>query len=380
VENKEKFAEVFFRDHFRAVDTMLWSARLAPCLWPEALAYSVFVFNRTPLDSLGGLAPLQVVTGLKPRWDNFKVWGCTAYEHIPNDQYGKVPGIPRGRKLIFVGFHPTASGFLLFDPETRRFLSSVNVYFYENFAERIDALRHHDRRREFLKKGLPQPILLDDFDDPQSTAVRSLYLDPDSPPPVVDPASDVEDKPVSASASDSPVQPQVEKLAPSSRAAAAPSSSVAPPAKRSCNPDESWPESSPMSSRARRAERARNAAQSHVMLRPLRLTPAKVPVSRTPEDDAFLNYALLRNIPAVFQSPCPKNKGSDSGRRYAKYMRANTLREALELGASRSDILWDYERAFISFPKHEPDLPGHIFLAMELARAHSCTHVLDDMG
>jgi hypothetical protein len=116
------------------------------------------------------------------------------------------------------------------------------------------------------------------------------------------------------------------------------------------------------------------------MLRPLRLTPAKVPVSRTPEDDAFLDYALLRNIPAVFQSPCPKNQGSDSGRRYAKYMRANTLREALELGASQSDILWDYERAFISFPKHEPDLPGHIFLAMELARAHSCTHILDDMG
>ena len=67
VENKEKFAEVFFRDHFRAVDTMLWSARLAPCLWPQALGYSVHVFNLTPLEALGGLAPLQLVTGVKPR-------------------------------------------------------------------------------------------------------------------------------------------------------------------------------------------------------------------------------------------------------------------------------------------------------------------------
>ena len=222
VENKEKFAEVFFRDHFRAVDTMLWAARLAPCLWPQALGYSVFVFNRTPLESLGGRAPLQVVTGLKPRWDNFKVWGCTAYEHIPNDKFGKVPGIPRGRKLIFVGFHPTASGFLLFDPETRRFLSSVNVYFYENFNERIDALRHHDRRRELLQKGLPQPIILDDFDDPKSSAVRSLYIDPDSPPPADAPFSDVEYGLESASASGSPAQHSLGKLIPSPRADAAP--------------------------------------------------------------------------------------------------------------------------------------------------------------
>jgi hypothetical protein len=147
----------------------------------------VFIFNRTPNVSLGGVAPLQLVTGVKPRWDRLRVWGCTAYEHIPNDKFGKIPGIPRGRKLIFVGFDHTSSGYLLFDPESRRFLSSVNVYFYENFSERIDALRHHDRRREFLRKGLPQPVILDDFDDPQSSVVRGLYLDPDAPPPVTDP-------------------------------------------------------------------------------------------------------------------------------------------------------------------------------------------------
>jgi hypothetical protein len=105
-----------------------------------------------------------------------------------------------------------------------------------------------------------------------------------------------------------------------------------------------------------------------------------VPVSRTPEDDAFINFLLLHNIPAVFLSPCPKNKESESGRRYLKYMRATTLRQALELGASRSDLNWDFERAFINFPKHEPDLPGHIFESVSLARAHQFTHVLEDMG
>jgi hypothetical protein len=128
---------------------------------------------------------------------------------------------------------------LLFDPETRRFISSVNVYFHENFNERIDALRHHDRRRELLRMGLPQPIILDDFDDPKSTAVRSLYIDPDCPPPADAPFSDVENGLESASASGSPAQHSLGKLIPSPRADAAPPSSIAPPIKRSCSKDES---------------------------------------------------------------------------------------------------------------------------------------------
>ena len=36
----------------------------------------------------------------------------------------------------------------------------------------------------------------------------------------------------------------------------------------------------------------------------------------------------------------------------------------MELGASQGDLLWDYRRAFIRFPKHESDEPGHIFSAI----------------
>ena len=43
-----------------------------------------------------------------------------------------------------------------------------------------DALRHHDQRRALLKRDAEQPDIMDDFADPNSDAVRSLYLDPDS--------------------------------------------------------------------------------------------------------------------------------------------------------------------------------------------------------
>ena len=61
-------------------------------------------------------------------------------------------------------------------------------------------------------------------------------------------------------------------------------------------------------------------------------------------------------------------------------MVATTLKEALTLGASSADLLWDFERGWITFPKHEPDVEGHVHDAVALAIAHGHSHVLEDYG
>ena len=61
-------------------------------------------------------------------------------------------------------------------------------------------------------------------------------------------------------------------------------------------------------------------------------------------------------------------------------MHALTYSQALELGATVDDFRWDYRHGFISFPKHEPQLSGHVFNALELASEHGFTHVLQEMG
>ena len=60
------------------------------------------------------------------------MFGCDVYEVIPNDQFKKYPGSPRGRKIIFVGFDENRAGFKLFDPYTRTYHSAGDCYFYEN--------------------------------------------------------------------------------------------------------------------------------------------------------------------------------------------------------------------------------------------------------
>ena len=61
-------------------------------------------------------------------------------------------------------------------------------------------------------------------------------------------------------------------------------------------------------------------------------------------------------------------------------MVATTLKEALTLGALPADLLWDFERGWITFPKHEPDVEGHVHDAVALAIAHGHSHVLEDYG
>jgi hypothetical protein len=375
VESKEKIAEAWFRDHFRAADAMLWEARLSPAFWKDAIAYSQFLANRTPNEHVGPTTPWSMLTGSRTRWDKFRVFGCDCYRHIPNDKFAKVPGIVRGQKLIFVGFHPTNNGYRVFDPETRRYFSTDNLYFYESFAHRIDALRHHDRRRKLLRDGHEQPVQINDFDDENAQGVRNLFLHPDAPEPSVSEGGVGSANRDSSSSAEADISSRAaaEGASPRAEVEGALSRAEAEGASRCAN-------GGPLSRQSVAAERARRVLRSAETLRPLRLLAVGREVPWTVQDRDFLAHAERIEAPIAYRSPNPKRLGSVSRRRYSKYSSATTIREALELGASRADIIHDYRHGFIRFPKHESDLPGHVFGAIETAETFGTTHILEDVG
>jgi len=351
VELKEALAENWFREHFRAANSMLWEARLSPIFWADAVQYSQFLFNRSPNSHVGDhTTPFEVVTRHKPRWDKFKVFGCDAFQHIPNNPYYKYPGIPRGRRLLFMGFDDSMMGYKCFDPENRNYVNTSNLYFNESFTHRVDALRHHDQRRALLKRDAEQPLQIDDFSDPNSDAVRALYLDPDAPPPVSSPIS----RPAVGGASQ-----------------AADNVAVCPGA----HPGGAL---GPLSPASLAADVIQARLREGVPLRPLRLLPVGKEAPFTVDDKVFLEFALRSNVPVVYYQPCPKTKSSRV--RYLNYMLAETLRESLELGSTRDDIRFDYRRGYIQFPKNESVLPGHVFHAQSLAEKYGVSHALRDSG
>ena len=94
-------------------------------------------------------------------------------------RWAKVPGIGKGKKTIIVGFADGCNGYRALDPETRRYSTVDNVYFYVSFKHRIDALRHHDQRRALIRSGKPQPVQVDDWEDSNAEGVRNLFTSPD---------------------------------------------------------------------------------------------------------------------------------------------------------------------------------------------------------
>lgn len=299
-----------------------------------------------------------MLTGKRPRWDKFRVFGSDAFYVIPNDGLAKVPGIVKGKKVIFVGFSPNCNGFRVFDPESRRYSTVNNIVFYESFKHRNDALRHHDKRRELMKRGETQPVQMNDFDDDETAqGVRNLYLDPDPESPqsqVPSARTDGEPAPI-----DHPEHEDGDTDDDERRA------------------EERPPQ--PPSRRALDAARARRILTSADLLRPLRLLPLGTEAKWTVDDAKFFDHAMTLNLPIAFV-PNPKRKGTTSHRRYMKYSTAKTLRQALSLGASLDDLKWDYRRAYIKFPTHESDLPGHIYNAIQTAEDHGFDHILDQAG
>ena len=56
------------------------------------------------------------------------------------------------------------------------------------------------------------------------------------------------------------------------------------------------------------------------------------------------------------------------------------MREALELGATEQDIKHDNRRGLIKFPSDEPDLPGNVYNAVEVAADHGIHRIHDSAG
>ena len=372
-EMKEHLAEQSWKERFRAVNIMLWDGRLCSAFWADACEYSQVIANLTPSEVLGGnISPWEMVTGRRPRWDGLRVFGCDCYAHIPNNKLAKVPGIPRGKKLIFLGFQEGKSGFKCFDLEKRMYVTVGNVYFYEDNSGRIDALRHHDRRRDLLRQGIEPPIVLDDFVDSNSHAVRQLFLNPNVPFQSVDVlqkpnelqndvqlgGAEAEHRLLGGAAAEEPI---IEEQPPSPQlGGAAPRNSV-----KQGEDGILDQEQGPLSDNDMKAEKARAQIQEAIMLRPLRLTRVGKEQPISVEDRKFIKFAIKSGIPLVYHSPNPKSIKYDSGRRYQKYMAAKSTREAFELGATKDDFDWDYARGWISFPKHDPVLQGHVLDAME---------------
>ena len=135
--------------------SMLHFANQPTELWAEATNCAVYVLNRVVAKGLDGKTPYEIWKGRKPNLSHLRIFGCTAYAHIPHDERAKFD--PKAIKCCFVGYCETQKAFRLWDPIKRKLRISRDVVFHEEFVTKslFDIFPDYDPPQSPVEKPDP---------------------------------------------------------------------------------------------------------------------------------------------------------------------------------------------------------------------------------
>jgi len=112
---------------------MLQHSHLSHAFWSDAVMTAAYIRNRVPHRSVkphgASMTPLEAFTGRKPNVANIRVFGCDAYVLVPDKFRKKFDS--KTHRCVFVGYTLQPSTYKLWEPLTRRVITSRNVVFNE---------------------------------------------------------------------------------------------------------------------------------------------------------------------------------------------------------------------------------------------------------
>ena len=117
------------RSLVESVRSMLYDAHMPRQFWAEALATSTYVRNRCYSSVLKCKTPYEAFYNKKPDVHDFKIFGCTAYAHIPKEYRSKLDF--KSTKCAFLGYGLNVKGYRLYDINKKKVIYSRDVIFNE---------------------------------------------------------------------------------------------------------------------------------------------------------------------------------------------------------------------------------------------------------
>lgn len=109
---------------------MMMGMNVPQRFWPEAVQYSVYILNRSPTSILGNITPTEKWNNHKPSVDHLRVFGCVAFALIPYEKRIKLD--EKSIKCVMFGVSRESKAYRLYDPTTKKIITSKDVAFDEN--------------------------------------------------------------------------------------------------------------------------------------------------------------------------------------------------------------------------------------------------------
>lgn len=101
----------------------------------EAVETAAYLTNRSPASALEkNTTPFELWNGTKPDISNLRVFGCTAYCHIPKQHRKKLDS--KSWKCILVGY--AKNGYRVFNPKNKKIAIVRDVVFDENVCGKVN--------------------------------------------------------------------------------------------------------------------------------------------------------------------------------------------------------------------------------------------------
>jgi hypothetical protein len=110
--------------------SLLREGKMSKDYWAKAVACSIYILSRSPTSSVQGKVPEEKWSGSKVNVSHFKIFGCVAFAHIPEELRKKLDD--RSEKYIFIGYSEHSKAYRLYNLVTKKFLVSRDFKFMED--------------------------------------------------------------------------------------------------------------------------------------------------------------------------------------------------------------------------------------------------------
>ena len=128
-ENNGK-AERYNRTVMEMARCLIFDSGLPKEMWGEAVLTSVYTLNCLTSCAIAepNITPVEIWSGFKPDLTKIRVFGCTAYAHVPaEDRCGKLA--ERSVRMVLVGY--CNNGYRVWDADRRKVIAARSVVFNE---------------------------------------------------------------------------------------------------------------------------------------------------------------------------------------------------------------------------------------------------------
>lgn len=130
--------------------TMIKQKDLPRMLWAEAVNTAVYILNRTSHSKNPKQTPFEIWYDKKPDLSHIRVFGSTAYVHVPQQMRRKLDA--KAKRLMLVGYNNDSTNYRLFDPDKRSVTISRHVVFNEQTNEESSSTDYSDNELVRLPK------------------------------------------------------------------------------------------------------------------------------------------------------------------------------------------------------------------------------------